>query len=502
MKLINTQNNKFIDADPKTLTPGTPIPASSMNAIQDEIANVVTGYGLTIDETNDAQMKEALDGHFAPINSPSLTGIPITTNPDGNTDNQIATVAYVKQYGTETSLGYQAVQQGGGTSMGTNKLYLGADTTDATQVRVQVDSNAIGKLVIQEEDNNTYGVSRIGFNHNSSEMAFYDTGNNAWHFCYTTDQIDAKSYITSLPSGNNQKVSNIIWNTSSNLPAYYYGTNNSVSYSATTDWVEAGGYNVSGQVNFGAWVETGANRSMWGGSGTNGAAQSGDYVWSAGISCLGYGKMEATLQVTDVSGNGSDPRVGAHLYVKDYNGTQKDWYFNTAGRLRDPQANYVDALPKGAIIAWYGSSSAIPTGWVLCDGSNGTPDLRDKTVVGAGIQALGYTAGDWTSTATTSNNGGHSHGGNTLGHQLTVDEMPSHQHTYSWNGITSEGHGTDTMGSGGTTSNWAGGNGTSFTGGNQAHTHGISTDGDHNHSVTVSTQQPSYYLYYIMKTGA
>lgn len=501
MKLINTQNNKFIDADPKTLTPGTPIPASSMNAIQDEIANVVTGYGLTIDETNDAQMKEALDGHFAPINSPSLTGIPITTNPDGKTDNQIATVAYVKQFGTETSLGYQAVQQGGGTSMGNNKLYLGADTTDATQIRVQVDSNAVGKLVIQEEDAVTYGISKIGYNHQSNDVVVYDTGNSMWRHLVEYSTVANQQYISSLPSGNNQRVSNIIWNTSSNLPAYYYGTNNSVSYSATTDWVEAGGYNVNGQVNFGAWIETGANRSMWGGSGTNGAAQSGDYVWSAGISCLGYGKMEATLQVTDVSGNGSDPRVGAHLYVKDYNGTQKDWYFNTAGRLRDPQANYVDALPKGAIIIWYGDSGSVPTGWVICDGSNGTPDLRDKTVVGAGYQSVGHTAGNWNATATTDSDGFHAHTGATMDHALTWGEMPNHYHTYSWKGITSEGHGTDTMGSGGDSSGWSGTNNTSTAGNGDPHSHGIQGDGAHTHNVTVSTQQPSYYLYYIMKTG-
>lgn len=239
MKLIDTKNNKFVDRNPKTLEAGTPIPASSMNAIQDEISNVITGYGLAIDETNDSQMKEALESHFAPINSPSLTGIPLTVNPDGNTDNQIATVAYVKQYGTETSLGYQAVQQGGGTSMGSNKIYMGADSSDPGSVRVQIDSYVKGKLVFQVEDQYTYGVDAVGFNIAGQTLAFHETGKGQWHFCYTSDQIDAKSYIPSLPTGNNQKITNIIWNTSSNLPAYYYGSNNTVSYSATTDWVNS-----------------------------------------------------------------------------------------------------------------------------------------------------------------------------------------------------------------------------------------------------------------------
>ncbi len=39
---------------------------------------------------------------------------------------------------------------------------------------------------------------------------------------------------------------------------------------------------------------------------------------------------------------------------------------------------------KGMIILWYGPIVLIPTGWQLCDGSNSTPDLRNRFVVGAG----------------------------------------------------------------------------------------------------------------------
>jgi len=41
-------------------------------------------------------------------------------------------------------------------------------------------------------------------------------------------------------------------------------------------------------------------------------------------------------------------------------------------------------IPTGVITLWYGSIGSVPTGWYLCDGSNGTPDLRNKFVVGAG----------------------------------------------------------------------------------------------------------------------
>jgi len=41
-------------------------------------------------------------------------------------------------------------------------------------------------------------------------------------------------------------------------------------------------------------------------------------------------------------------------------------------------------LESGLIVLWKGSISNIPTGFVLCDGQNNTPDLRDKFIIGAG----------------------------------------------------------------------------------------------------------------------
>lgn len=43
------------------------------------------------------------------------------------------------------------------------------------------------------------------------------------------------------------------------------------------------------------------------------------------------------------------------------------------------------------ILAWAGSIESIPNGFHLCDGTNGTPDLRDRFVPGAGS---GYDPGD------------------------------------------------------------------------------------------------------------
>lgn len=41
-------------------------------------------------------------------------------------------------------------------------------------------------------------------------------------------------------------------------------------------------------------------------------------------------------------------------------------------------------LPQGIVIIWSGTSSTIPSGWFACDGANGTPDLQNLFVVGAG----------------------------------------------------------------------------------------------------------------------
>lgn len=42
------------------------------------------------------------------------------------------------------------------------------------------------------------------------------------------------------------------------------------------------------------------------------------------------------------------------------------------------------AIPSRVIVMWSGSLANIPLGWVLCDGRNDTPDLRDRFILGAG----------------------------------------------------------------------------------------------------------------------
>tara|TARA_B100000131_G_scaffold166811_2_gene161274 strand:- start:24644 stop:29164 length:4521 start_codon:yes stop_codon:yes gene_type:complete len=85
------------------------------------------------------------------------------------------------------------------------------------------------------------------------------------------------------------------------------------------------------------------------------------------------------------------------------------------------------AFPSGGIIMWSGSQSNIPSGWVLCDGNNSTPDLRDRFVLGAGSSySVGDTGGSETVSISTSNMPSHTHTVNSHSHSL-----PSHSHTVS-----------------------------------------------------------------------
>jgi hypothetical protein len=91
-----------------------------------------------------------------------------------------------------------------------------------------------------------------------------------------------------------------------------------------------------------------------------------------------------------------------------------------------------DIIPTGMITMWYGSIASIPSGWYLCDGTNSTPDLRNRFIVGAGstyaVAATGGSANATlvshnhtaTSTFTGSALGTHSHTATDSGHTHTL----------------------------------------------------------------------------------
>lgn len=112
-----------------------------------------------------------------------------------------------------------------------------------------------------------------------------------------------------------------------------------------------------------------------------------------------------------------DVETGASLLSGTTIGGNTAWHSGNDGGSSGLDADTVDGshaadmgIPSGTITMWSGSIASIPSGWVLCDGNNGTPNLQDKFVVGAGS---GYSVGST---------------GGEASHTLTESEMPSHGH--------------------------------------------------------------------------
>ena len=61
---------------------------------------------------------------------------------------------------------------------------------------------------------------------------------------------------------------------------------------------------------------------------------------------------------------------------------------------------WVDPFPSGGIIMWSGTIATIPSGWYLCDGTNSTPDLRNRFIIGANADDGGAAKTNITGSAT------------------------------------------------------------------------------------------------------
>jgi hypothetical protein len=149
-----------------------------------------------------------------------------------------------------------------------------------------------------------------------------------------------------------------------------------------------------------------------------------------------------------------------------------------------------NAFVAGMIMLWSGSSASIPSGWLLCDGSSSTPDLRNRFVVGAGsTYAVGATGGSANAITVA-----HTHTGTTTTASLTgtLGQQGDRAGIQSASGIFS--------GSGSTRYAAVGeGGGVPIT---------ITLDASHNHTFTTDSTgssgtnanlPPYYALCYIMK---
>lgn len=140
----------------------------------------------------------------------------------------------------------------------------------------------------------------------------------------------------------------------------------------------------------------------------------------------------------------------------------------------------LSGVPLNTIMIWSGSISSIPAGWVLCDGANGTPDLRDRFVYGVGNSspAVNTTGGSTTKSSY------HLHGAS-----ASTGVGGAHSHTYS-NNTDPSTHTHTSSGTSGTSGSgsYLRGTGGFVSGSTNSHSHSFSASltNTHNHSASTS----------------
>lgn len=171
---------------------------------------------------------------------------------------------------------------------------------------------------------------------------------------------------------------------------------------------------------------------------------------------------------------------------------------NSISNLKTETTNLVQqSMPYGAIIMWHGNTSNIPSGWALCNGQNGTPNMTDRFVVGAG-----GSYGAWATGGNTTIKPSGRVGVSVDTHVLSWNEMPVHNHSYlQWRlFVDAGGGGWDAYavgaGDGQNGSSGSQSSGTDNAGSSWGHNHGASGsfDGD------VFDNRPLFFaICYIMK---
>lgn len=154
------------------------------------------------------------------------------------------------------------------------------------------------------------------------------------------------------------------------------------------------------------------------------------------------------------------------------------------------------AFVTGMIMMWSGTIATIPSGWALCNGTSGTPDLRNRFIVGASVDSGGQSV-------TTITGGNTKTGGSkdaiTVSHthtfSTTTSNAGSHSHLFYWSGVSGSNPWPDVDNNSASSSPASG---------------STSVAGDHNHSVSGTTNStgssgtdanltPYYALAFIMK---
>lgn len=141
-------------------------------------------------------------------------------------------------------------------------------------------------------------------------------------------------------------------------------------------------------------------------------------------------------QLVRTNPNGADPKGQGDDHLRMIKGALLNTFPNITGpvNVTQDELNVLiggqSTFKAGMIIMWGGTIATIPAGWALCNGTNNTPNLTDRFVVGAGNN---YTFGSAGGSNT------HSHSITVDGVGLTVAQMPPHNHQIGTGQYTTDG---------------------------------------------------------------
>lgn len=199
-------------------------------------------------------------------------------------------------------------------------------------------------------------------------------------------------------------------------------------------------------------------------------------------------------QLDAANPDGNDPKSQGDDHLRTVKRAVKNTFPNITGRVEATQAQLNGLLipgvvpTRGMIMMWYGARSVVPAGWLICDGTQGTPNLLNRFPMGAGATNIneGATGGaenhTHVTTVTTT----------VAGHALDVTQIPPHSHAtfpIALNIQSGLGAGHFSVDNKQTSQ-------TGQTGGGAAHSHGATS----NASVQAASNLPPFLaLWFIMK---
>ena len=305
----------------------------------------------------------------------------------------------------------------GGTSVSATNL--SGNLTGAIQTAAQTNITSVGTLTGLTVDGNLILDSTSNYLH--IKGALYDkdgqSGSADQVLVSTGTQVDWKD-ATTLTASNSQKITITESDTNTAFPITFSAapgqsggntllSDNQFTYNASSNTVTAGTFSGSGA------SLTSLNASN---------LQSGT-VADARIPNLNASKITAgtfdVARIPDLSGAKITSGTVAAARIDNLNASKI-----TAGTLADARLSNSSLFVTGMIMMYTGSTA--PSGWAICNGQNGTPDLRNRFIVGAGNSYNVGVTGGFDSVS------------------LSESQIPSHTHSFS--GSSSHSHGINDPG--------------------------------------------------------